>query len=87
MTQAKFVGSLLVVIICYFGAILPIWRWAQPINYVSFWIVTVGILGGVVGILISAPSLGTFPMFTTFNTADPASGSRAGPARCGPCCL
>src|SRR5512133_2545155 len=40
VTQAKLIGSLLVVIICYFGAILPIWRWAQPINYVSFWIVT-----------------------------------------------
>ena len=78
VTQAKLVGSLMVVIICYFGAILPIWRWAQPINYVSFWIVTVGILGGVLGILISAPSLGTFPMFTSFNTADPAAGIAGG---------
>src|SRR5512146_415751 len=46
VTQAKLIGSLLVVIICYFGAILPIWRWAQPINYVSFWIVSLGVLGG-----------------------------------------
>jgi len=36
ITQAKFIGSLLVVIICYFGAILPILRWAQPVNYVAF---------------------------------------------------
>ncbi|MDD2696167.1 MAG: carbon starvation CstA family protein, partial [Anaerolineales bacterium] len=42
VTLARFIGSLMVVIICYFGAVLPIWRWAQPINYVSFWIVSLG---------------------------------------------
>jgi len=66
VTQARFVGSLLVVIICYFGAVLPIWRWAQPINYVSFWIVSLGILGGVVGLLIWRPGMGNFPAYTTF---------------------
>lgn len=69
VTQARFVGSLLVVIICYFGAVLPIWRWAQPINYVSFWIVTLGVLGGVVGLLIWRPGMGDFPAFTSFNVA------------------
>ncbi len=68
VTQAKFIGSLLVVIICYFGAVLPIWRWAQPINYVAFWIVTLGIIGGLVGIIISAPGMGDFPAFTMFDT-------------------
>ena len=67
VTQAKFVGSLLVVVICYFGAVLPIWRWAQPINYVAFWIVTLGILGGLIGILIWHPGMGDFPAVTTFN--------------------
>ncbi len=66
VTQAKLVGSLLVVVICYFGAVLPIWRWAQPINYVSFWIVSLGILGGVVGLLIWRPGMGDFPAFTSF---------------------
>lgn len=70
VTQAKFLGSLLVVIICYFGAVLPIWRWAQPINYVAFWIVTIGVIGGLVGIIISAPGMGDFPAFTTFDTRD-----------------
>ncbi len=69
VTQAKFIGSLLVVIICYLGAILPIWRWAQPINYVSFWIVSIGILGGIIGLLIWRPGMGDFPAFTTFNVA------------------
>lgn len=67
VTQARFFGSLMVVIICYFGAILPIWRWAQPINYVAFWIVFLGILGGVIGIIIMRPTLGDFPVFTGFN--------------------
>lgn len=67
VTQAKFIGSLLVVIICYLGAVLPIWRWAQPINYVSFWIVTLGILGGLIGLLIWRPGMGDFPAYTQFN--------------------
>jgi len=66
VTQAKLVGSLLVVVICYFGAVLPIWRWAQPINYVAFWIVTLGILGGLIGILIWHPGMGDFPAYTKF---------------------
>jgi len=66
VTQAKLFGSLLVVVICYFGAVLPIWRWAQPINYVAFWIVTLGIVGGVLGILVWHPGMGNFPAVTTF---------------------
>jgi len=67
VTRAKFIGSMLVVIICYLGAVLPIWRWAQPINYVSFWIVLVGVIGGVIGLLIWHPGMGDFPAFTQFN--------------------
>lgn len=69
VTVAKFIGSLLVVIICYFGAVLPIWRWAQPVNYVAFWIVLLGVVGGVVGLAIWHPGLGDFPAFTSFNVA------------------
>src|SRR5512139_4039668 len=58
VTQAKLIGSLLMVVIIYFGAVLPIWRFAQPINYVSFWIVTLGILFGVIGLLIWHPGMG-----------------------------
>jgi carbon starvation protein len=67
VTRAKFLGSMLVVIICYFGAVLPIWRWAQPINYVAFWIVLVGIVGGVIGLLIWHPGMGDFPAFTQWS--------------------
>ena len=67
VTQARFIGSLLVLVICYFGAVLPIWRFAQPINYVAFWIVLLGVIGGVIGLLIWRPSMGTFPAYTSWN--------------------
>ena len=66
VTQAKFVGSLAVVAICYLGGVLPIWRWAQPINYLSFWIVFLGVVGGLVGLLIWRPGMEGFPAFTGF---------------------
>ena len=66
VTQAKFFGSVLVLIFCYLGAVLPIWRWVQPVNYVSFWIVLAGIVGGLVGILIWMPGMGDFPAYTGF---------------------
>jgi carbon starvation protein len=69
VTQAGLIGSLLVVAICYCGAVLPIWRWAQPINYVSFWIVSLGVLGGVIGLLIWHPDMGDFPVVRDFTQA------------------
>ncbi len=41
--------------ICYLGAILPIWQFSVPFNYVSSWIVIIGIGLAVLGLL-----LGTF---------------------------
>ncbi|MBN1876984.1 MAG: carbon starvation protein A, partial [Anaerolineae bacterium] len=68
-TQAQVIGTLLVIVFCYLGSIMPIWAFAQPINYVSFWIVSLGVLGGVLGMLIWRPGMGDFPAFTTFTTA------------------
>jgi len=68
VTRPQFVWSLVVLIICYFGAILPIWRWAQPINYVAFWIVFLGILAGTIGLLVWHPAFpADFPAFTNWN--------------------
>jgi len=67
VTRPQFIWSLIVLVICYFGAILPIWRWAQPINYVAFWIVFLGILGGTIGLLIWHPAFpADFPAFTNW---------------------
>lgn len=69
VTWSKMLWSLVTLVICYFGAVLPIWRWAQPINYVSFWIVFLGIIGGTIGLIIWHPSINVnaFPAFTSWN--------------------
>ena len=68
-TQAQVLGTLLMIVFCYLGAVLPIWSFAQPVNYVSFWIVSLGMVGGVIGLLIWRPGMGDFPAFTQFTTA------------------
>jgi carbon starvation protein len=68
-TQAHVIGTLLMVAFCYLGAVLPIWSFAQPVNYVSFWIVTLGMVGGVIGLLVWHPGMGDFPIYTQFTTA------------------
>ncbi len=65
---SKIFWSIVVLILCYFGAVLPIWRWAQPTTYVAFWIVFLGILGGFIGLLVWHPSIpADFPVFTNWN--------------------
>jgi len=51
---------------CYLGSVLPIWRFAQPVNYVSFWLVLMGIVGSIIGIFIRMPGFGDFPAFKGF---------------------
>jgi carbon starvation protein len=51
---------------CYLGSVLPIWRFAQPVNYVAFWLVLMGIVGSIIGIFLRMPGLGGFPAYTGF---------------------
>jgi len=41
----------------YMGANLPIWRFAQPVNYIGFWITSITILLSALGMVV-APLLG-----------------------------
>jgi len=63
----KYFWPIIFALICYLGAVLPIWRWAQPTNYVSFWIIALGMVGGIIGMLVWRPSFGDFPAFTDWN--------------------
>jgi carbon starvation protein len=63
INQPTFIWVLAVLLFCYFGAVLPIWRWAQPINYLGFWVVFLGMIGICLGILFWNPSFGNFPAF------------------------
>ena len=69
----KYFWSIIFAIICYLGAVLPIWRWAQPTNYVSFWVIALGMAGGVIGMLIwnlqGGANFGDFPAFTGWTVA------------------
>jgi carbon starvation protein len=53
MTWANFLWAIIMLGFCYLGSVLPIWRFAQPVNYTSFWFVFLGIVGSIVGIVIA----------------------------------
>jgi len=67
----QWVWPIIFAIICYLGAVLPIWRWAQPTNYVSFWIVALGMAAGILGMIVwtfqGGATFGDFPAFTSFS--------------------
>lgn len=44
-------------VFCYFASVLPIWRFALPINYVAAYIVFLGLFFGIIGIFVSHPNL------------------------------
>ncbi|HEY6043168.1 MAG TPA: carbon starvation CstA family protein [Anaerolineae bacterium] len=49
---------LFVFVFSYLGALLPIWRYTQPVNYIGFWMTALTIVGAAVGALLSG--LGSF---------------------------
>ncbi len=71
----KFTWGLFAVVYCFISAILPIWRFALPLNYVAFYIVMFGLVGGIAGIVVSglfgtmlgiAPVVVQAPAYTQF---------------------
>jgi len=59
---------LFALVFSFFGSVLPIWSFVQPINYLSFYIILIGMGAAVLGIFVKHPALQQ-PAFTTF-TAD-----------------
>ena len=57
---------LCVLIFGYFSSILPVWRFIQPYNYASVYVVYFGIIAGVIGILIGHKPM-TLPAFTSWS--------------------
>ena len=53
VTWSTFFWAIIMLGFCYLGSVLPIWRFAQPVNYTSFWFVFLGIIGSIVGITIA----------------------------------
>src|SRR5512143_2360505 len=44
---------LFVFLFSYLGAILPIWRYTQPVNYIGFWVTALAIVGAWLGAALS----------------------------------
>jgi carbon starvation protein len=55
-----------VLIFGYFSSILPVWRFIQPYNYASVYVVYFGIIAGIIGILIGHKPM-TLPAFTSWS--------------------
>ncbi len=65
LSNSRPLWAFLAFLFCYFGAVLPIWRFALPINYVASYIVFLGLLFGIVGVFVLHPNF-TLPAFTGF---------------------
>ena len=65
IANSKFVWAIAALVFCYFAAVLPIWRFALPINYVASYIVFLGLLFGIIGVFILHPNF-TLPAYTSF---------------------
>lgn len=62
----RWVWAIAAFVFCYFASVLPIWRFALPINYVASYIVFLGLLFGIIGVFIIHPNF-TLPAFTQFS--------------------
>jgi len=61
----RWVWAICAFVFCYFASVLPIWRFALPINYVAAYVVFLGLSFGIIGIFITHPNF-TLPAFTSF---------------------
>jgi carbon starvation protein len=66
IASSKIIWAILALVFCYFAAVLPIWRFALPINYVASYIVFLGLLFGTIGVFVLHPDF-TLPAYTGFN--------------------
>ncbi len=66
LSNSRPLWAIVAFVFCYFAAVLPIWRFALPINYVASYIVFLGLLFGIVGIFVLHPDF-TLPAYTDFS--------------------
>ena len=65
--------ALFILVFSYLAATLPIWRFAQPVNYIGFWIMLLTIVFSAVGAVLAPfikPAVGTFALPAFCTTAD-----------------
>jgi len=63
LANSRWLWAICAFVFCYFSAVLPIWRFALPINYVAAYVVFLGLFFGIIGIFVAHPNF-TLPAFT-----------------------
>ncbi len=66
LSNSRPLWAVVAFVFCYFAAVLPIWRFALPINYVASYIVFLGLFFGIIGIFVLHPDF-TLPAYTDFS--------------------
>jgi len=66
LANSRTLWAIAAFVFCYFGAVLPIWRFALPINYVASYIVFLGLFFGIIGVFVLHPDF-TLPATTSFS--------------------
>jgi carbon starvation protein len=66
IANSRLVWAIAALVFCYFASVLPIWRFALPINYVTSYIIFLGLLFGIIGVFVLHPDF-TLPAYTGFN--------------------
>ncbi len=66
LANSRVLWGIMAFVFCYFAAVLPIWRFALPINYVAAYIVFFGLFFGIIGVLVLRPDF-TLPYYNKFS--------------------
>jgi carbon starvation protein len=66
LANSRIVWAIAAFVFCYFAAVMPIWKFALPINYVASYIVFLGLFFGIIGIFVLHPNL-SLPAWSGFN--------------------
>lgn len=65
LANSRVLWGIATFVFCYFAAVLPIWRFALPINYVASYVVLLGLFFGIIGVFVLHPNI-TLPAFSSF---------------------
>jgi carbon starvation protein len=66
LANSRVLWAIAAFVFCYFAAVLPIWRFALPINYVGSYIVFLGLFFGIIGVFVLHPDF-TLPTYNRFS--------------------
>ncbi len=66
LSDSRVLWTVAAFVFCYFAAVLPIWRFSLPINYVASYVVFLGLFFGLIGVLVLHPDF-TLPAVTDFS--------------------